>query len=74
MNKDENPNWGKTDMDFVRKVVLEYAKNTAIDFAEYLESEGWQQYDGRERWINLKMGDIVKTTSELFNEYLKSKQ
>lgn len=57
--------------------ILEYAKQESIAFAEFLhpDSDGnnWVMYDAHDSWINLK-DDEVKSTEELYNLYLKSKE
>ncbi len=42
-----------------------------IKFGVWLGSNGWQPYDGQDRWINLKAGNVVTPITELFADYKK---
>ena len=41
----------------------------AIGFAEFISGEGWQQYDGKDRWICPQNNNDVLSTKELFEKY-----
>lgn len=41
----------------------------AIGFAEFISGEGWQQYDGKDRWICPQNNNDILTTKELFEKY-----
>lgn len=45
-----------------------------IKFGVWLGNNGWQPYDGQDRWVNIhiKMGNAVAPITELFAEYKKS--
>lgn len=49
-------------------------KTDAIDFAEFISGEGWQQYDGYDRWICPTESKDVISTETLYERYLKSKE
>lgn len=44
----------------------------AAGFTEWYPSEGWQNYDGHDRWINPSEGNSVLTTSQLLEKYLET--
>lgn len=48
----------------------EYARQTAIGFAEWVSGEGYQQYDGADRWIAPHNSTRVYSTPQLFALYL----
>jgi hypothetical protein len=50
----------------------EYAKQQSIEFAKWLNKEGWQEYDESDRWICPHENRNVFTTSELYSKFLKS--
>lgn len=55
---------------FEKEEVLRIAKEVAIGFLEWAISEGWQHYDGHDRWINLENGRTVLETKQLYQQYL----
>lgn len=59
---------GKTRMPY--RLGLEKGIEIAQGFAEWYPSEGWQNYDGHDRWINPSEGNSVLTTSQLLEKYL----
>lgn len=47
-----------------------YSEEQAIAFAEFISREGWQQYDGADRWINANEGNAVLGTKKLYEKFL----
>lgn len=43
-----------------------------VPFKIWLEQNGWQEYDGWDRFINLNQGRILKGIGELYNAFSKS--
>lgn len=57
MNKDQ----------FVSISIIKGVKEKAIAFAEWLSGNGYQQYDGADRWISQEVsGNSVFTTEQLY--------
>lgn len=50
--------------------MAEYAKEQAVKFAEYISGQGWQQYDGADRWINVVEGNAVLETQKLYEKFI----
>ena len=46
-------------------------REEAIQFAEWLSSEGYQQYDGKDRWISPHNSNCVYETKQLYEMFLK---
>ena len=44
----------------------------AIEFADWISGEGYQQYDGVGRWIAPQNNNNVYTTKELYEQFLQS--
>lgn len=49
-------------------------KQTAIEFVEWVVSEGWQNYDGADRWIQYPESLAVYETKELFEKWQEEKK
>lgn len=45
-------------------------KEASVQFAEWLSGNGWQHYDGADRWINLE-GRTVCSTGKLYDKMEK---
>lgn len=41
-------------------------------FQKWLKENGWQEYDGWDRFINLNQSRILKGIGELYNAFSKS--
>lgn len=66
--------WWKTqeeidEIEFYKKHL--YADIEDIRFGIWLGKNGWEQYDGWDRLINIKEGKGVREIAKLFSEYKK---
>jgi flagellar motility protein MotE (MotC chaperone) len=52
---------------------IKQLKKDIIRFPEWIEAEGWEQYDGFDRWINQKQNDKVVETYELYKLFKNGK-
>ena len=43
-----------------------------IMFGVWLGANGWQPYDGHDRWVNLKANNIIVPITELSADYKKA--
>jgi hypothetical protein len=50
----------------------EYAAQKSIEFAEWLSGEGYQQYDGKDRWVAPHNSNDVYETPQLYKMFLKT--
>lgn len=50
---------------------LVYKNCDDIMFGVWLGQNGWQPYDGMDRWINLNMRNSVMSIRNLYAEYIK---
>jgi hypothetical protein len=55
--------------DEVLECMDDYAAEVATKFLEWVYTEGWQNYDSHETWINLEKNNIVLTTNNLFIKF-----
>jgi len=53
------------------KIISECANQKSIEFAEWLSGEGYQQYEGKERWIAPQNNNNVYETKQLYEMFLK---
>lgn len=47
-------------------------KQHSIDFAKWINDEGWREYDESDRWIQPHESHSVYTTEQLYNKFNKS--
>ena len=45
-------------------------ESDAVEFAEWLSGEGYQQYDSKERWIVPHINYTVYFTEQLYEQFL----
>mgnify|MGYP001582530387 CR=1 FL=1 len=57
--------------DFSPKIDI-YTTHMAISFAEWLNKEGYREYDGAERWIAPHNSTEVFSTQQLYTRFIKS--
>ena len=46
----------------------------AVQFAEWINKEGYREYDGYDRWISVQHSNDVYETKELYELFIKSKK
>lgn len=51
----------------------EQKKYTKRTFKKWLAKNGWQRYDGWDRFINLQRGRILRNVETLFEQWEKQK-
>lgn len=51
----------------------EFATQKSIAFAEWINSEGYREYDGYDRWIAPQNSSNVYETKQLYEMFLKDK-
>lgn len=51
----------------------EQLKKDVFGFAEWVVSEGWEHYDGHDRWINQRQNDKVVETHQLYKLFKNEK-
>lgn len=44
----------------------------AIDFAKWINDNGWQEYDESDRWIQPHNSDLLYSTEQIYNMFNKS--
>lgn len=49
--------------------INEAARKIAMEFLEWASTEGWQEYDGCGTWICQSKGNIVRSTSQLYEMF-----
>jgi hypothetical protein len=59
------------DYTLLRNAVNDIAKQQSIAFATFISREGWQQYDGPDRWICITESNDVISTGHLYNLFLE---
>jgi len=59
--------------DFCLKAMQDFARQTSIEFAKWLNFNGWQEYDEPDRWICPTNNRNVYTTEQVYNQFLKDK-
>jgi hypothetical protein len=58
----------------LKREISEYARQMAIGFAEWLSGEGYQQYDGADRWISPSQSRSVYETPTLYTMFLTTQK
>lgn len=56
--------------EFSQKIDI-YTAHIAMAFAEWLNKEGYQEYDGSERWIAPHNSTSVFSTQQLYNQFIE---
>lgn len=46
--------------------------DVAVKFAEFINKEGWQEYDGYDRWICPSESTQVLETKQLFQKFINN--